>query len=297
MPLTLAFPAPAAPMSDVPGLAVLARIAEETDLDDGVRIAGELVPVPSGHGRLVTTALADALHARYFRGDGPGPSAPKVRGEDRTVGAESPVAGRRGYDFCRRLADTLRPDLFRRAGWRFTYRISAGSPSFVVTLGSAARDTASCFLHLQPGTAPEVFARLVTALDGYGLDFRAELAGDPAGCIRTDTAVVTVDRSAASALARLALRMQQRAPFALAPSVPAFTRQLAPGVALADEPGPDSPFGRHRCRLVAAGLVAAGHGAGPAARRAAVLRTLTAAGLDPVALHLNPGSRDVDLRR
>jgi hypothetical protein len=303
MPLTLAFPAPAAPMSDVPGLAVLARIAAETDLDDGVRVAGALVPVPSGHGRLVTTALADALHARYFRGqklsqpDNLGPSARKVRGDDRTFRADSPVVGRRGDAFCQRLAGTLHPDFFRRDGWRFAYRTSAGVPSFVVTSGSAARDTASCFLHLQPGTAPEVFARLVTTLDGYGVGFRAELAGDQAACHRTDAAVVTVCRSDASALARVALRVQQSLPFALAPSVPAFTRQLAPGIALADEPGPATTFGRHRCRLVAAGLVAAGHGAGPAARRQAVLQTLAQAGLDPVALHLNPGSSDVDLRR
>jgi hypothetical protein len=59
-------------MSRIPGLDVLARIAEETDLDDGIRVAGEFVPVPSGSGRLVTTALADALHARYFRGESPG---------------------------------------------------------------------------------------------------------------------------------------------------------------------------------------------------------------------------------
>jgi hypothetical protein len=200
--------------------------------------------------------------------------------------------GRRGDAFCRRLADALRPEFFCRDGWRFAYRTAAGVPSFVVSAGTPAGDTASCFLHLQPGTAPEVFARLVSALDGYGVGFRAELAGDPASCVRTDTAVVTVDRSDASALARLALRVHQRSPFALAPAVPAFTRRLAPGIALADEPGPGpgTTFGRHRCRLVAAGLVAAGPGAGPAGRRAAVLELLARAGLDPAALHLNPGN-------
>ena len=41
-PPPCAFPTPAGPMSRVPSLAVLTRIAEETDLGDGVRIAGEL---------------------------------------------------------------------------------------------------------------------------------------------------------------------------------------------------------------------------------------------------------------
>jgi hypothetical protein len=163
----------------------------------------------------------------------------------------------------------------------------------VVTVGSGiGRDAASCFLHLHPGTAPDLFARVVTALDGFGLSFRAELAGDPGACLRTDAAVVTVSRDDLPAVARVAVRLGERAPFALVPAAPAFTRQIAPGVALADRPGTGTSFGRHRCRLIATGLVAAGHGAGPDDRRAAVLTALTAAGLDPAALHLNPGSPD-----
>ena len=276
MSATLAFPAPAGPMSRVPSLDVLTRITDETDLGDGIRIAGEFVPITACHDRLVTTALADALHARYFR------DAPRRYGTG--------PAGRRGRDFCQRLADTLQPYLFPRDGWRFSYRITDGVPSFLVTAGGTVDgEAASCFLHLQPGTAPDLFARVVTALDGYGLGFRAELAGDPDACHRTDAAVITVQRDDLSTVARVALRLGERAPFTLAPSVPAFTRQIAPGVALADQPGPGTSFGRHRCRLVAAGLVAAGHGAGAADRRAAVLATLADAGLDPAALHLNPG--------
>lgn len=280
MPLTLAVPS--APMSLNPGLAALARITEETELGDGVRVAGELVAVSREHGRLLTTALADALHARYFRGE-------HTR--------RATLNGRRGDDFCRRLASALRPDFLRGDDWRFAWRTSERGPAFVVASGPPARASASCFLHLQAGTAPEVFARLLTALDGYGLGFRAELAGDPAACGRTDTAVVTVRRGDVATLARVARRLQQRSPFALVPSVPAFTRQLAPGIALADEPGPGpgTTIGRHRCRLVAAGIVTAGPGAGAAARREAVLTTLADAGLDPAAPHLNPGSREFEV--
>jgi hypothetical protein len=278
MSAALAFPAPAGPMSRVPSLDVLTHISAETELGDGVRIAGELVPITACHNRLVTTALTEALHARYFRG------AP------RTSGTESPSPGRRGREFCQQLAATLQPHLFPRDGWRFSYRTTDGVPSFVVTSGRVVGDAASCFLHLQPGTAPDLFARAVTALVGYGLGFRAELAGDSDACLRTDAAVITVGRDDVSAVARVALRLGERAPFALASSVPGFTRRIAPGVALADRPGPGTSFGRHRCRLVAVGLVAAGHGAGPADRRAAVLATLESAGLDPAALHLNPGN-------
>jgi hypothetical protein len=281
MSTALAFPTPDGPMSQVPSLDILARISEETELGDGVRITGELVPITARHDRLVTTALTDAIHARYFRGT-PG-----------TPGTGDPGPGRRGRDFCRRLADTLQPYLFHRDAWRFSYRTTDGIPSFVVAAGSAVDgEAASCFLHLQSGTAPDLFARAVTTLDGYGLDFRAELAGDPDACRRTDTAVLTVRRDDIPAVARVALRLGERAPFAVAPSVPGFTRRIAPGVALADHPDSGTSFGRHRSRLIAAGLVAAGHGAGPAHRRAAVMASLTRAGLDPAALHLNPGNPD-----
>jgi len=279
MSAALAFPAPTGPMSRVPSLAVLARIAEEADLGNGVRIAGELV-----RGRFLTSALADALHARYFRG------------ELRPPAVGLATVGRRGADFWQRLGDTLQPYLFRRDGWRFSYRTAAGVPSFeVATAGDLGGPTAGCFLHLQPGTAPDVFARFVTTLDGYGLGFRAVLAGDPAACRRADTAVVTVRRDDVPAVARAAQRQWVRAPFALSPSAPAFTRQIAPGVALADQPGAGTSFGRHRCGLVAAGLVAAGHGADAATRRATVLDHLTAAGLDPAAPHLNPGNPEFRL--
>jgi len=89
MPHTLVFPAPPAPMSDVPGLAVLARIVEETDLDDGVRVAGELVAPPPRSGRLVTSALTEALYGRYFQTTGP--SAPE--GWEERGGAPTSAAG------------------------------------------------------------------------------------------------------------------------------------------------------------------------------------------------------------
>ena len=273
--MSLTLVAPPAPMSSVAPLADLCRIADEVDLDGGVRVAGELI-----RGRFLTTALADALHRRYFRD------------ERWALGPGAASAGRRGSDFCRRLAGAL-----HAAEGRFTYRIAEGVPSFVVTSNPPTAVAASCFLHLHPGTAPEVFARLVGALDGYGIGFSAELAGDPAACLRADSAVVTVARDDAATVARAALRLQQRTPFAVAPSVPAFTRQVAPGVAHADEPapGPSTTFGRHRCRLVAAGLVRAASGAGALARHAAVLEQLAAAGLDPAAVHLNPGNPEFRL--
>jgi len=286
MPLALDDPPPPAPLSRSPWIALLTRIAEETELDGSVRVAGELIAVSRGGCRLVAATLADALYARYFRFPA-GPHLAVLSPEHRGGGAA-----------CVRLADALRPQFLGRDGWRFSYRTEAGVPVFVVTAGDlGSRATASCFLDLAPSIAPGVFGRLVTALDGYGLGFRAELRGDPSLPDRIGSVVVTVARPDVAALARVALRLRQRSPFVFGRSVPAFTRHLAPGIAIADEPGTGTDFGRHRCRVVADGLVAARPGVGPAQRRAAVLRALTDACLDPSALHLNPGNPEFRLAR
>jgi hypothetical protein len=264
-------------MSRSPWHALITRIAEETELDGSVRVGGELLPL-SRNCRLIVETLADALYVRYFRG----PATPYL--------ATRPPGRRGGGDACLRLAESLDPRFLGRDGWTFAYRTEFDVPVFVVTTGSVDRSAASCFLELSPAIAPEVFARMVTALDGYDIGFRAELRGHEAFPERIGSVVVTVSRADASALARVALRMRERSPFVFGQTVPAFTRPLAPGIGLADHPRRARDVGRHRFHLVARGLVAAGSHAGPDTRRAAVVRALTDAGLDPAALHLDPGN-------
>ena len=203
----------------------LTRITEETDLGDGVRIAGELVPIT-------------ACHDRLSRPRSPTPSTPATSAAPRDFGTESPAAGTAGASTsatgwptpCSPTSSAATP------GGSATGRPTACPRSWSPPEPSTGRRP-SCFLHLRAGTAPDLFARVVTALDGYGLGFRAELAGDPDACLRTDAAVITVGRDDVPALARVTLRLGERAPFALAPSVPAFTRQSRPASRWPTTPG------------------------------------------------------------
>jgi hypothetical protein len=283
MPLTLDEPPPPGPLPRIPWIALLTRIAEETELDGSVRVAGGLLPVLSER-RLATAALTDALLVRY------------VRSPHALLGAPLPTLAHAGAEACARLASALRPQFLGRDGWTFTYRRGSGVPAFVVTAGGDTGSArASCFLDLTPRIAPEVFAQLVTTLEGYGMGFRAELRGDPSFPDHVRAAVVTVARDNVAALVHIAVRTTERSPLLVGDSVPAFTRAVAPGIGLADEPDDGTPFDRHRCRLIAAALVAAGPAAGPVERRAAVLSGLAGAGLDTAALHLNPGSPEFRL--
>jgi HopA1 effector protein family len=77
----------------------------------------------------------------------------------------------------------------------------------------------------------------------------------------------------------------------LRPRVPALTRQLAPGLGLAEDPGDDS-FGAHRCRIVAEGLATARHAgvSDPDALCDAAVAALGRHGVRAEAPYRGPGS-------
>ena len=110
---------------------------------------------------------------------------------------------------------------------------------------------------------------------------------------RTDAAVIYIP---ADRLAELAGPIREvHAAIAerfLAPRTPALTRQLLPGVGVADDPGDGRSFGEDRCRLVAEGIVAAfarGMEATPAVIET-IGRRFAARGLALARPHLNASS-------
>ena len=171
------------------------------------------------------------------------------------------------------------------------YHVVTGTSGPMTRTAGLAR----CYLHLRPATAPQVFARLVTALDAVGLPFTAKVLNDPLEFGRPDSAVVYVARELMPTVVRAAVAERTRASASFGRSVPAFTREVLPGVSVADDPGPGASFGQHRCCTLANGLVTAGPNAGPGARLAAIRAALAEDGLNRAALHLNPGQPEFEL--
>jgi len=159
------------------------------------------------------------------------------------------------------------------------------------TAGPARGPRASCYLNGGAPARAVVFTDLLLALDRLGVAATARVLTD-SSVERPDSVVVSVARADLPVLVRLALGLPGRT---LGGAVPGFARPLAPGVAVADDPACGEPFLRHRSRVVAAGLTAAGPDAGAADRRAAVEAALAGEGLDPAAPHLDPGSADLAL--
>jgi hypothetical protein len=308
-----------APETAVRPADLLARIAGEVRLrPGGVTVAGVPVLLPGRRGgaECLHAALTDALLDRYHLGGAGRPawSDPAVVRrvgellghrccwEDgwRVVGSWA-----RGWLVERdELVLTVEDDEVRFSTGGVRVRFPTDRPQssggWLVVAGTAgpaprAGRLAECSLHLLPGTATEVFAELVTRLDALHVPFTARLLADPSVPGRPDSAVVTAARADLPSLVLVALGLHGGARAAFGDAVPGFTRAVAPGVAVADSPGAGPGFGRHRCGLVAAGVLAAGPDAGCAERLSAVRAAFTAAGLDPDAPHLSPGGAELVL--
>ena len=132
-----------------------------------------------------------------------------------------------------------------------------------------------------------------TRLDRRRIPFQAKVPVAPWLYARTDAGVLYLNDEDVEA-ARDAIASTYRALHdSLRPSVPLFTREIAPGLAFAESPPTRDSFGMHRCGLIAEGLVLAQQRGAiePEARLTILRERLTAYGLELDRLERNPTSR------
>lgn len=169
-------------------------------------------------------------------------------------------------------------------------------PGYYMALGDAdeadARaDLVRFYFHLTPAAAVRWIAELTRRLNAAGVAFRAKALSDPAAYLRADAGVLYVSRQDLGRVMEVLPGLYDAVAPDLRRSVPMFTKRLAPGLAVAEDPGDGRSFGQHRCQLVAEGLVRAfGNGAEASA---AIAARFSEAGLDVARPWLNAGSRNV----
>ncbi|WP_162940276.1 T3SS effector HopA1 family protein [Gryllotalpicola protaetiae] len=159
-------------------------------------------------------------------------------------------------------------------------------------VGEPAPPTVRCYLNVSPDAAPHVFSAVVAGLESRGVAFAAKLLDNPANFGRPDAAVFYTTRADASALVSSASAAWDEHAFGAA--VPAFTREVAPGIAIADDPGDGVSFGYHRCALIAHGLTAVGR-SDSHERLGAIIDAFLRAGIDPARPHLGAGQPEFTL--
>jgi hypothetical protein len=183
---------------------------------------------------------------------------------------------------------------------RFPKEYLSISPGFYMVSSEEPLDQANSetlvrmYWNLMAEGAVPFVKNATSMLNRARVPFRLKVVKDPAGFTRCDAAVVYVPKSDYEAAAEILERVYPEVAIGLRQGTPAFTKLLAPGVGLAENPGQGESFGLHRCQLLAEGMVSA-HEQGKKSvkeRLQAVEDRFAEDGIGLETPFLNPGSSD-----
>jgi hypothetical protein len=131
--------------------------------------------------------------------------------------------------------------------------------------GMAIEAELRIYFNVRPASASWLLRTLSQALQDAAVSYQLKLLNHPQSYTRPDAAVLYVQGSDAGVCRAIVDRLTASGTAAFRKAIPALTRAIYPGVAVADEPTPRrgrrASFGEDRCRIVARGLAHA-HAAG-----------------------------------
>lgn len=143
------------------------------------------------------------------------------------------------------------------------------------------------------GAAP--FVEAATRLLNEGrLPYRLKVLKEPSHYTRCDAGVLYIRKHDYRAVAGAVRQIYPLIARHMRQGTPVFTRTLAPGLGLAEDPGQGDSFGQHRCRLLADGIILA-HEQGRKGRdeqMRTVADRFAAEGISLDAPYLNAGAND-----
>jgi hypothetical protein len=179
--------------------------------------------------------------------------------------------------------------------------LTAVSPGYYMVLGNhdldgfRSGDLVRWYWNLVPEGAERLIRLLTSALNGDDIPFRLKALADPNHYGRCDAAVLYVPQDSMAATADVVEATLQCVRGYLKPATPAFTKPLAPGLSLAENPSSGESFGQHRTSILARALVEAhAHQPGPRSE-AELVEAVSGAfrehGLSLDAPFVNAGSR------
>jgi hypothetical protein len=143
-----------------------------------------------------------------------------------------------------------------------------------------------------------VMADLTAALNDLNLPFVFKVPYEADECDRYDTGVLNFEKSHYTEIQPILATIYQTHQSAFRPEVPLFAKQLAPGLALAEDPlhrfTPQESFSINRCQTIADGLLKAWREGqeSPKARMDAILGSFTEYCIDLEHPYLNADSID-----
>ncbi|MFI8454506.1 lanthionine synthetase LanC family protein [Kitasatospora sp. NPDC085464] len=215
------------------------------------------------------------------------PASERARPADAAAPGEPalPAVG----DACLVLAPRVRRNLL--TGF---HTVTGSDPG---TAADQAAGLVRLYWHLRDGGAPALLDALRTGLDSAAVPFTLKVLRDPSRYARADAGVLYLPRTRYPEALPVLRSVHRRLAPDLRADPPLLTLRLDHGLGLAEDPGPGTSFGRHRCRLVADALWRLYDEDGPQGptrperATAAVAAEFRRRGLDPLAPHLAANSR------
>ncbi|HVY70031.1 MAG TPA: T3SS effector HopA1 family protein [Verrucomicrobiae bacterium] len=156
-------------------------------------------------------------------------------------------------------------------------------------------DLVRVYFHATDTAVPALLEGLTTALNEAQVPYRLKCPSAPGFYQRADAMVLYFGKRYSPVIGCLVKHLPGGVLGQLRAPTPLFTREVHPGVGVADDPGNGESFGMHRCRLLAEGVLEAWRQGSQsvAARLEAVRRRFAVEGLDLNRPHLNAGSTDI----
>jgi hypothetical protein len=176
---------------------------------------------------------------------------------------------------------------------------------YYLALGDAAAvqpfpgtDVVRVYWNLTPEGAVEYIRRMTMLLNAERIPFRTKVVAHSRMYGNADSGVLYLAKPDFARSLDAVRAVHAALGDQLRPAVPMFSRRLAPGVGLGEDPGDGTSFGNSRSHLAARGLWQA-HAAGAAdaeGRACFIAQSFADAGLDPFRPHLRSGAdHDDDL--
>jgi hypothetical protein len=127
------------------------------------------------------------------------------------------------------------------------------------TLGDDQDDTdlLRFYWNVRADGAPKLVSLLTYLLNRFQLPFRLKIVNNPNSYIRADAAVLYLNKRFYRLVAELLNDVLSQVTNELNPETPLFSKKLAPGLGLAEDPMTGESFGQQRCRILAQSLWAA----------------------------------------
>ncbi len=155
------------------------------------------------------------------------------------------------------------------------------------------------YFNFNPEGAVAVMDSLTQQLNNISIPFHFKTLYNPDDYQRYDSGVLYFEKSNYEAVRQVLESVYAETKAHFNADVPLFTKFLAPGVGLAEEPNrkfaDQESFGMNRCQIVANGLLEAWHSIddSPEARMTAILKQFSLVGVELLRSYLNANSFDI----